>query len=94
MILPLTENWEVISLPLTGGSWSKSATVMTKRPANAFSGILIHNSSNLESISAHKSLDTMESPSVIINFTSDDLFLKFFGLKTRMNEGYTYTYCW
>ena len=31
---------QYISVPLTGGSWSRSATVITERPANAFSGII------------------------------------------------------
>ena len=31
-----------ISFSLTGGSWSKSGTVTTARPANAFSGIIVN----------------------------------------------------
>ena len=52
------------------------ATVIAERPGNAFSGIIINISPNLESISVHKSLDTIESSSIINNFTSDNLFLK------------------
>ena len=44
---------------------------MTERPANAFSGIITNISSNLELISIHKLLDTIESSSIIKNFTSD-----------------------
>ena len=74
-ILTLSESWENINFPKTGGSWRKSSTVMTERQANAFSGIIINISSNLELISIHKLLDTIESSSIIKNFTSDSLFL-------------------
>ena len=52
-ILSLSENWENISFPLTGGRWSKSATVITERLTNAFLGMIINTSSNLEPISVH-----------------------------------------
>ena len=52
------------------------ATVIAERAGNAFLGIIINISPNLESISVHKSLDTIESSSIINNFTSDNLFLK------------------
>ena len=38
--------------------------------------MVFQESSNFESISVHKSLDTIESSSIINNFTSDNLFLK------------------
>ena len=65
-----------ISFPLTGVSCSKSATVITERPTNTFSGIIINISPNLESISVHKLFDTIESSSIINNFIYDNLFLK------------------
>ena len=49
---------------------------MAERPANSSSGIIVNISSNLELISIHKLLDTIESSSIITNFTSDSLFLK------------------
>ena len=61
---------------MTGGSWSKSVTAITERPAGAFSGIIINISPNLGSISVHKSLDAIEISSIINNFTSDKLFIK------------------
>ena len=75
-ILSLSENWENIGLPLIEGSWSKSATAVTERTASAFSGNIIDISHKLESISVHKSLDTIKSSSIINSFTSDSLFLK------------------
>ena len=57
----LSEHWENTSSPLTGGSWSKSATVITERPANVFSGTIINIAHNLELISVHKSFDTTEN---------------------------------
>ena len=75
-ILSLSKNWENISFPLTGGSSRKSATVITGIPTNAISGIIINVSSILESISAHKSLHTIENSSIINNNTSHNLFLK------------------
>ena len=41
-----------------------------------FSGIIINVAPNLGSISVHKSLDAIESTSIVKNFTSDGLFLK------------------
>ena len=65
-----------MSFPLAGGRRSKSATVLTERTANAFSGIFINISSNLKLISVHKSFDAIESLFIINNFTSDNVFLK------------------
>ena len=65
-----------LTFSLAGGGWSKSATVITEIPANAFSGIIKNISPNLESISVHKYLYTKESSSIIKNFASDNLFLK------------------
>ena len=76
LILSLSEKWGNISFLLTGAGWSKSATVITERPVNDFSGIVMNISPNLESISVHKSVDTIESSSIINNFTSNSLFLK------------------
>ena len=72
-MLSLSEN---ISFYLTGSSWSKSATVITERPANAISAIIINIFPKPGSILVHKSLDTIEGSSIINNFTSDNLFLK------------------
>ena len=55
---------------------SKSVTVITKRPANAISGIIINIYSNLEVTFVLKSFETIVSSSVINNFTSDNLFPK------------------
>ena len=63
-----------ISFNLTGDSW-KSATIETERPANYFSGIIINISPKFESISDHRSIDTLKCPSIINNFTSSN-FLK------------------
>lgn len=41
-----------------------------------FLGIVVNTSLNLELISVHKSLDTIQICSVIKNFNSDNLFLK------------------
>ena len=49
---------------------------MTERPVHAFSRIIIIIYPNLGSLSVHKSLVTIESSSIINNFTSDNLFLK------------------
>ena len=70
-MLPLSENWENISFLLTEVSWSNSGT--TEKLANAFSGIIINFSPILESISVHKSLDTIESSSI---YQVHKLFLK------------------
>ena len=106
-VLSLSQNRENASFPLNGGSWSKSATVKLKDQRMIFKGIVIIISLNIESKSFHKSLDTIESSSIIKNFTSDNLFLKAaldlhlnqvalfqFYSKTRMNSGPTYIYCW
>ena len=61
---------------LTRGNWIKSATVITERAVNAFSRIIIIIYPNLGSLSVRKSLVTIESSSIINNFTSDNLFLK------------------
>ena len=47
---------------------------MTERPANAFSENIINIFINLDSISVHKSLDNLESSSIIKHITSDNLF--------------------
>ena len=57
----LSENCENLDFPLNGVSWSKSVTVITERPANAFSGIIINISANHESISFHNSLEAIKS---------------------------------
>ena len=44
--------------------------------SSEFQGIIISIFPNLESNSVHRSLDTLESSSIIKNFTSDNLFLK------------------
>ena len=64
--------WGNISFPLTGGSRSKSARVITERLANKILGIIINISPNLESMSLHKSLGTIEGLSI----DSNNLFSK------------------
>ena len=61
-----------ISFALTGGSRSKSARVITERLANKILGIIINISPNLESMSLHKSLVTIEGLSI----NSNNLFSK------------------
>ena len=56
------------------GRSGMSAMVITKIPTYAFIGII--NTSNLELIFVHKSLDTRESSSTIKNFTCNKLFLE------------------
>ena len=68
---------KIKSFPVTGGSSTKSATVKTERLANAVSGIILNISPNLESLSVHKSRETMESSSIIDNFTSVTYFFSF-----------------
>ena len=83
LILYIYINAKVVSLinvsyyPVTGGSSTKSATVKTERLANAVSGIILNISPNLESLSVHKSRETMESSSIIDNFTSVTYFFSF-----------------
>ena len=57
-----------MSFFLTGRSYRPSATVITERPANAFSRIILNISPNLESISVHKSFETKENSSIINKF--------------------------
>ena len=67
-ILSLAKNWQNIDFPLTGGSLSKSAAVITERAENGFSEIIIKVSLNLEWISVHKSIDTIESEPIMKKF--------------------------
>ena len=104
----LSENSENVRFPLTRGSWSKSAAVITVRPVNAFSDVLRNISPNVKWISVHNSLDTKESSFIIKTFSSGSLyFLKHlqichlnqvicsrFNSKTIMNGVSTCTYCW
>ena len=60
-----------MSFPLTGGSWKKSAILITERLVNGFSGIIVNTSPNLQS-----SLETIEISSIIWHFISDNLFPK------------------
>ena len=70
----LSENWENLSFPLTAGSWSQPATGIMERLENCFSGMIINISHNHESISVHKSLDTIKCSSIFKYFTFDNLF--------------------
>ena len=60
-IASLSENFEDIFFPLTGGSGKKSNTVMIERSPLTFLVIIENISLNLESVSVHRSLDTIES---------------------------------
>ena len=48
-MLPLSENWK--GFPLTAGNWRRLATVITKKPANVFLGIIINISSKTQCLS-------------------------------------------
>ena len=75
----LSKNRKNISFPLIGESSTKSAGVIIEIPANTFLRIIINISPNLELISLHKSVDTLESiesSSIIKKLTSVNLFLK------------------
>ena len=79
----------------------EASQLESEKPANAFSGTIINISLNPEYVFVHKSLDTIESSSIIKSFTSDKLFFKATldfsfkpsNYKTKMNGGSTYIYC-
>ena len=58
-------------------SLRKKATVTTERQTNAFLGIIMNVSLNLELISVYKSLDAIEKSSITKNFTSDNFIKNF-----------------
>ena len=94
---------EKITLPMTGGSGNMPTSVITETAANAFSGIIINIFPKLESVSVHKSLNTIETSSIVKNFTFDNLFLGanlYLSSKSSIfvpgliNVGSTYIHCW